>query len=67
MRITIDTNEEILKAVVAITGEKTRNKAIRKALQEYVRRRRMETLLASAGKIELTDNLDELKTRYDKD
>ncbi len=39
--------------VEAITGEASKNKAVNKALEDYVRRVRIEELLASLGKLDL--------------
>ncbi|MDO8690018.1 MAG: type II toxin-antitoxin system VapB family antitoxin [Dehalococcoidia bacterium] len=53
MRTTIDVDERLMGQVEAITGEASKNKAVNKALQEYVRRVRIEELLASLGKLDL--------------
>lgn len=53
MRTTIDVDERLLAQVAAITGESSKSKAVNKALEEYVRRVRIEELLASLGKLDL--------------
>jgi Arc/MetJ family transcription regulator len=49
MRTTIDINPELLEKVVAITGEKTKGRAIDRAMEELVRRDAIERLLAARG------------------
>ena len=61
MRTTVDIEEKLLKNVVALTGEKSKNKALNKALEEYVRRSRVEELRAMLGKVDLVDNWRELE------
>jgi len=53
MRTTIDVDERLMGQVEAITGEASKNKAVNKALEDYVRRVRIEELLASLGKLDL--------------
>ncbi|MDO8690017.1 MAG: type II toxin-antitoxin system VapB family antitoxin [Dehalococcoidia bacterium] len=61
MRTTLDIDPNLLEAVVALTKESNKGRAVSKALQEYVRRERIEELRAMAGKIEMVDNLEELE------
>ncbi len=53
MRTTLDVDEKLLDAVVNATGEKSKSKAVNKALQDYIRRRNLGRLLASRGKLDL--------------
>lgn len=61
MRTTLDIDEKLMDVVVALTREKNKRRAVSKALEEYVRQRRIQELRAMAGKIELVDNLKELE------
>lgn len=61
MRTTLDVDPSLLEAVVALTKERNKGRAVSKALEEFVRRKRMEELRAMAGKIEMVDNLKELE------
>ena len=63
MRTTLDVDEKLLKAVLALTKEKSKGKAVNKALEEYVRKRRIEELRAMAGTIDLVDNWYALRHR----
>ena len=61
MRTTLDVDKEVLDEVVKLTREKSRGKAVSKALEEYIRRRRVEELRAALGTIDLVDNWYELR------
>ena len=60
MRTTLDVNPELVEKVVAVTGERTKGRAIDRAMEEFIRMRRLEELRALRGKIRIEDNLDEL-------
>lgn len=53
MRTTIDLDERLMKQVETITGESSKTRAVSKALEDYVRRVRIEELLASLGNLDL--------------
>jgi Arc/MetJ family transcription regulator len=57
LRTTVDIPEETLKEVERITGEKSVSRAVRKALEDYIRHARIERLRASMGdwKLDLDD------------
>ena len=61
MRTTIDIDPDLLSRVVAATGERSKPRAVNKALAEYVRRRRIAELREIAGNIDLVNNLRELE------
>ena len=61
MRTTLDVDPDLLDAVVATTGERSKTKAVNKALEEYVRRKRVAELREIAGNIALVNNLRELE------
>ena len=61
MRTTLTIDPMLLQEVIALTGERSKSRAVSKALQEYVWRKRADTLRAITGKIDLVDNLDELE------
>ena len=61
MRTIVDIEEGLLEELVKLTGEKSKNKALNKAIEEYVRRRRIEELRAMLGTIDLVDNWYELR------
>ncbi len=49
MRTTIDVEKKLLDEVTEVSGEKSLNKAVNKALEDYVRRDRLARLRASLG------------------
>ncbi len=53
MRTTVDIDKGLVEEVVRLTGENSKNKALNKALEEYVREKRLEGLLALRGKLDL--------------
>jgi Arc/MetJ family transcription regulator len=61
MRTTLDIDEKLIETVVALTGEKSRGKAVSKALEEYIRKKRVDELRAMAGTIDLADNWYEMR------
>jgi hypothetical protein len=53
MRATLNIPDELLEEVQNITGAKSKTKAVVTAVQEFVRKKRMEQLLALKGRIEI--------------
>ena len=49
MRTTVDLPADLIEDVARLTGSKKKKDALRIALEEYVRNKRVEALLASAG------------------
>ena len=62
MRTTIDVDDRLLTQVLEITGERSKSKAVSRALEDYVRQERIKGLLALRGKLDLDlDNWYELR------
>jgi len=61
MRTTLEIDEKLLTEVVSLTGEKSKGRAVNKALEDYIQWRAIEGIRALAGKIELVDNWRELE------
>lgn len=61
MRTTLNLDEELLSKVAELTGEESKSKAVSKALEEYVRKKKLELLLSLRGKIDLVENWRELR------
>ena len=70
MRTTLDIDSTLLDAVVEATGEKTKGKAVNAALKEYIRRKHVQELIDSWGRIIVDDyservlELEERKRAY---
>ena len=59
MRTTLDIDRELLDKVVETTGERSKTKAVNKALQEYVRRVSVSELREMAGKYVIEDTRED--------
>ncbi len=52
MRTTLDVGEKLLAAVVEMTGEKNKSRAVGKVLEEYARAKRIARLRSMLGKLD---------------
>lgn len=52
MRTTLDIDPKLLEEVSRLTGEKSRSKAVSRALREYIERKNTEELIALLGEID---------------
>ena len=55
MRTNLDIDSTLIESVVEATGEKTKSKAVTMALQEYIRRTKIDGLRTIAGRLFLED------------
>jgi len=53
MRTTLDLDPKLLEDVVKATGQKSKTKAVSKALEDYIRDDRLRRLLRRQGKLDL--------------
>ena len=53
MRTTLNIDPELLEEVMAITGERSKGRAVERAMEEFVRQDAVERLLALRGKLDL--------------
>lgn len=53
MRATLNIPDELINEVQRLSGEKTKTQAIVTVMEEYIRRKKMEDLLALRGKIDI--------------
>ena len=63
MRTTLNVDPCLIDEVKKITGESDRGKAVNRALEEYVRRQKIERLIEMAGTIEFDDDWQERHER----
>ncbi len=61
MRTTVDLPEELMSDLMALSKTRKKKDAVRVALEEFVRRKKLEKLLALPGKIEISDVTKELE------
>ena len=59
MRTTLDVDPKLLEDIVKVTGQKSKSKAVNKALEEFIRRQKTDELRAMAGKTQIDDVRDE--------
>src|SRR3990172_2515253 len=50
MRTTVDLEKRLIDEVVELTGEKSLSKALSKAIEDYIRRKRTAELIANGGR-----------------
>ena len=60
MRTTLNIDDELLESIVEATGERTKSKAVNAALMEYIRRKHVQELIDSFGKIIVDDYTEEM-------
>ena len=60
MRTTLNIDGELLESVVKATGESTKSRAVNAALQEFIRRKDVQELINSFGKIIVDDHSEEM-------
>ncbi len=53
MRVTFSIDPKNMKEIMKITGEKSKSKAVNKAVEEYLRRYYLKKLLDLQGKLDL--------------
>lgn len=53
MRTTLDIDKELISQVMEITGESSKSRAVGKALEGWMRQKRIEDLLELRGKLDL--------------
>ena len=66
MRTTLNIDSKLLETVIEATGERTKSKAVNAALKEYVRRKHVQELIDSWGKI-IVDDYSEEHDRLDRE
>lgn len=61
MRTTLEIPEEVMKELLTVTEIKKKSEAVRVALEEFIRLRKLERLLELSGNIEIEDVTKELE------
>lgn len=59
MRTTLNVNEQLLDEAQRLTGESNKGRVVDRALEELIRRKKVEQLIALAGTIDIRDNWEE--------
>ncbi len=61
MRATFELPDELVEDLLQVSGEKKKTRAISIAIEDYIRRKRMEKLLSLSGKIEIDVGWEEME------
>jgi metal-responsive CopG/Arc/MetJ family transcriptional regulator len=61
MRATLNLPDPLIEELTHWTDQKNRTDAIRKAIEEYIRKKKIESLLSLQGKLDLEDNWREME------
>lgn len=61
MRTTLELPEGLLEEVLRLSGAKKKKKALKIALEDYIKRKKREALLSLPGKIDIKDMTEELE------
>jgi len=67
MRTTLAIDEKLLEEAKALSGAKTKKEAVKKALVEFIKRKKAKGLLDLEGKVELSFSLKEFLERRRQD
>jgi metal-responsive CopG/Arc/MetJ family transcriptional regulator len=63
MRTTLILPDNLLNETKKLTKATKNTEAIRKALEEFVQKRKIEKLLNMSGKVEIENNIEKLENR----
>lgn len=66
MRTTLNIDDQILQTVQKETGARTKTAAVHAALQDYVRRKKIEKLIQLQGKIRFAIDAKTLRKGWDR-
>ena len=67
MRATLSIPDDLIEDLVKETGAKTKTQAITRAIEDYLKKRRLEKLLSLQGKLDLEDNWKEIEAQEIKE
>ena len=61
MRTTIEVTKELMDELMKLSGAQKKKEAVRIALEEFIRRKKIERLLSLPGTVEVIDVTEELE------
>lgn len=67
MRTTLDIPEDLMKEAQKLSGAKTKTTTVCLALQEYIRRKKLKSILDYQGKIDLDLTTESIRKDRDRD
>jgi len=66
MRTTLNIDDDVLRIVQEETGARTKTQAVHKALEDFVRRRKIEKLIQLQGKVRFSIDAKTLRKGWDR-
>ena len=61
MKTTLDIPDDLLKEAIKLSGSRTKTETVRLALEELVRQKRLDEIVASAGRLKFSGDLDKIR------
>jgi hypothetical protein len=61
MRTTININDDLAEEIFILMPDKSKTSAINTALEDWIKSKKKEKLIAMMGKISIVDNIKELR------
>jgi len=66
MRTTLNIDDDMLRTVQEETGARTKTQAVHEALEDYVRRKKIEKLIQLQGKVRFSVDAKTLRKGWDR-
>jgi hypothetical protein len=64
MKTTLNLPDDLIKKTMKISGSRTKTAAIVTAMEEYIRRKKLEEIIGMEGKLDFTDDWE--KSRHER-
>lgn len=61
MKTTLDIPDALLKEAIKLSGTRTKTETVRLALEELIRQKRVEEIVASAGRLKFSGACDKMR------
>jgi len=61
MKTTLNVPRDLLEEAARLAGARTKTEAVMRALEEFVRRQKIEEIIRAAGSLEFSDEWDEAR------
>jgi Arc/MetJ family transcription regulator len=61
MKTTLDIPDELIKEAMTVSKSRTKKEAVITGLKELIRQRKIDRVIASAGKLEFSDKWEEAR------
>jgi len=61
MKTTLNVPRDLLEEAARLAGVRTKTEAVMRALEEFVRRQKIEEIIRAAGSLEFSDEWDEAR------